>query len=67
MREEIVKTISLDTVSLKDGEIEEEVKHLKELFSLPFHESLLYLQFIKEKNLFKEFAEWRKKRVLEVV
>lgn len=52
---------------IADGEVEEEVADLREMFSLPLNKALSYLAFIREKGLFKEFDEWRKKKLFEIV
>jgi hypothetical protein len=51
---------------IKDGEVEEEIADLRELFTLPLNKCLTYIAFIRDKGLFKEFDEWRKKKLLEV-
>lgn len=54
-------------IEIKDRIFEEEAKDFKNFSDLLLAKGLLYLKFINEKGLMREFDNWRKKRIFEVI
>jgi hypothetical protein len=55
------------SIEVKDGLVEEEAKELRNSFNLPYGTALLYLKYINQKGLIKDFSEWREKQIMEVL
>lgn len=54
-------------VEVKNHAFEDEARDYKAMNDLAFARGLLYLKFIYDKGLLKDFEEWRRKQVLEVL